>query len=191
MNKVKETRNIRELRAINDEEMIIEGYAAVYNELADLGWFKEIITQGAFDGADMSDCSLKYNHDSRFMSLARTRNNSLMLIPDDKGLKIKAKLIDTTNNRDIYTMIKEGMLDKMSFGFIVSEKEEEWNYETDTRTIKKFEKIFDVSIVEEPAYEGTSVYARNKEQLEKEKESYIKQKELNFEKEKLKLILSI
>ena len=183
---VKEIR-IAEMRALDSEEMIIEGYAAVFNQETDLGWCKEVIDPKAFEECDMKDCCLNYNH-GQGKAIARTRNGSLELIVDSVGLKMRAKLIDTTEGTDIYKSVKSGLLDKMSFAFTV--KEEQWDYETDTRRIMKIDKLFDVSIVDIPAYEGTSVFARSKEQYEKEKEQHEANK-LELEKEKLKLLLSL
>ncbi len=184
---IKEMR-ISELRALQEEkdEMIIEGYAAVFEEETDLGWCKEVISRDAFNDCNMSDCVLKYNHNDNCLILARTRNKSLELIIDSKGLKIRAKLIDTTQNRDIYKMIQAGLLDKMSFAFSV--RKQEWNYETDTRRITEIAQLFDVSVVDVPAYDGTEIYARSKEEYEKEKRKY---QELKKEKERLKLLLSL
>ena len=120
------------------------------------------------------------------MILARTRNKSLELTVDNKGLKIRAKLIDTTQNRDIYKMIQARLLDKMSFAFSVSRQEKD--YETNTRRILEISQLFDVSVVDMPAYETTEIYARNKEEYDKEKEKYKQEK---LEKEKLKLLLSL
>ena len=87
---------------------------------------------------------------------------------DDKGLKIRAKLLDTQDARDMYKRVQEGLIDKMSFAFTVSEQS--FNYDTEpvTRTILKFDKIFDVSVVDVPAYDGTSVNARSLDLLEGE-----------------------
>lgn len=180
---------ISELRALenNDEDkMIIEGYAAVFETEADLGWCKEIISRDAFNNCNMSDCVLKYNHNDSCLILARTRNKSLELTVDSKGLKIRAILIDTTQNRDIYKMIRAGLLDKMSFAFAV--KKQEWDYENDIRRITEISQLFDVSVVDVPAYDATEIYARGKENYTKEKEQYQKEK---LEREKLNLLLSL
>lgn len=179
---------ISELRALQEEndEMIIEGYAVVFETEADLGWCKEVISRDAFSNCNMSDCVLKYNHNDNCLILARTRNKSLELLVDSKGLKIRASLIDTTQNRDIYKMIKAGLLDKMSFAFSV--RKQEWDYENDTRRITDISQLFDVSVVDVPAYDTTEIYARNKEKYQEEKDKYIKEK---TEKEKLKLLLSL
>lgn len=174
---------VRTTESSDENEMIIEGYAVVFNQITDLGWCKEIIDRNAFNGADMKDCVLKYNHEDSVFILARTRNKSLELMIDDHGLKVRAKLIDTTNNRDIYKMIKEGLLDKMSFGFTVAERS--WDYETDTRTILRISKLYDVSVVDFPAYEQTEIYTRNKseDEYKVEKEKYFRRKRERLELE--------
>ncbi len=164
-----------ELREANeagdDGEMVIEGYAAVFDSetlIGDEEWgFYEKIDRKAFDGAKMKDVPLKYNHSDNVPILARTRNKSLELSVDDKGLFIRAKLIDTQDNRDMYKRIKEGLVDKMSFAFTVRKEGEEWEKgKIPHRTIKQFDRIFDVSVVDTPAYEDTSIYARSLEKSE-------------------------
>lgn len=185
---IKEIR-ISELRApenTDEDKMIIEGYAAVFETETDLGWCKEIISRDAFDNCNMSDCVLKYNHNDNCLILARTRNKSLQLTVDNKGLKIWAELIDTTQNRDVYKMVRARLLDKMSFAFSV--RKQEWNYENDVRRITEIAQLFDVSVVPVPAYDTTDIYARGKDDYTKEKEQYIKEK---IEREKLNLLLSL
>ena len=187
---VKEIRLVN-MRALDDEEgMIVEGYAAVFDTVTDLGWIKEVIDRHAFNNADMSDIVMKYNHENSVLPMARTRGGSLEFTIDEHGLRIRAKLPDTSVNRDIYTLIKEGVLSKMSFAFTV--RSEEYDYETDTRKILEFDKIFDVSVVDVPAYETTEIYARNKEEYEEEKRKYNEQKnKFTLEKEKVNLLLDL
>lgn len=189
---MKEKRLI-EIRALEDEGMIVEGYAAVFDSVTDLGWMKEVIDRKAFDNADMSDIVMKYNHEDSVLPMARTRGGSLQFDVDEHGLRIRANLPDTTVNKDIFTLIKEKVLSKMSFAFTV--KEEEYDYETDTRRILAFDKIFDVSVVDVPAYESTEIYARSKEEYQEEKRKYEEQKEqhrkLELEKKKALAILSL
>ena len=96
---------LREFQANNDE-MILEGYASVFDTPTVL-WeyegveYKEIIDRHAFDNADFSDCCLKYNHVDTVPILARVRGGSLTTEIDDYGLKFRAKLIDTTTNKEI------------------------------------------------------------------------------------------
>lgn len=175
-----------EMRAAEDMDMTVEGYAAVFDSVTDLGYMKEVIDRGAFDNADMSDIVMKYNHENSVLPMARTRGGSLQFNVDDHGLKIRAQLPNTTVNKDIYTLIKENVLSKMSFAFTV--KSEEYDYDTDTRRILAFDKVFDVSVVDVPAYESTEIYARNKEDYEEEKRKYEK---LKLEKKKALALLSL
>ena len=116
-------------RREDEGKMIIEGYAAVYDSetlIGDESWgFYERIEKGAFDGADMRDVPLKYNHSDGVPVLARTRNKSLTLTPDDKGLFVHAELLDTSDGVDMYKRIKAGLLDKMSFAFTIAEQGQE------------------------------------------------------------------
>ena len=189
---IKEVR-LAEMRTLDDTDMTIEGYAVVYDSITDLGWSKEVVDRNAFNNCDMSDVCMKYNHLDNVLIMARTRNHSLELINDEHGLKIRAKLIDTQNNKDIYKSIQAGLLDKMSFAFTVSS--EDIDYETNTRRITGIDKLFDVSVVDVPAYDSTEIYARNKEQFEEEKHKYEEQKEqhrkLELEKKKAIALLSL
>lgn len=162
---------------ISDEaetkEMIVEGYAAVFEKPAILYEFegvqyKEVISRNAFDGANMKDVPMKYNHSNHLMIMARTRNKTLQLIIDEKGLFIRASLANTTAGRDLYELIKRGDIDKMSFAFLV--KDDTYDSLTHTRRINKFERIVDVAAVDSPAYQETSISARGYFELEREKE---------------------
>ena len=160
---MKEIRKLdMQFRAENSEDgkMEIKGYAAVFNSPETYG-YTEVISDRAFDEADMSDVVLRYNHNDSFMVLARTRNHSLDLNVDEKGLFIDATLQDDiTDHKNIFNAIKSGLIDKQSFAFVVDE--DEYDYDTDTRTITKIGKVYDVSVVDQPFYNATDVsVARN------------------------------
>ena len=176
-----------------DGKMEIKGYAAVFNSPETYS-YTEVISNKAFDDADMSDVVLRYNHNDSFMVLARTRNHSLELNVDEKGLFIDAKLQDDiTDHKNIFNAIKSGLIDKQSFAFVVDE--DEYDYDTDTRTITKIGKVFDVSVVDQPFYNATDVsVARNqndeflerRETLRKEiEEQRAKEEKLNEVKKTL------
>ena len=154
-----------------DNKMEIKGYAVVFNSPETYG-YTEVISDKALDETDMSDVVLRYNHNDSFMVLARTRNKSLSLEKDEKGLMIDAILQDDiTDHRNIFNAIKSGLIDKQSFAFSV--EEDEYDYDTDTRTITKIGKLFDVSVVDQPFYNATDVSVargQNDELLEKRKE---------------------
>ena len=143
-----------------DKKMELKGYAVVFNSPETYG-YTEVINEHALDEADMSDVVLRYNHDESFMVLARTRNNSLKLSVDEKGLFMDATLQDNiTEHKNIYNAVDSGLIDKQSFAFTV--EEDEYDYETDTRTITKIGKLFDVSVVDQPFYNATDVSVASK-----------------------------
>lgn len=171
-----------------DEKMEIKGYAVVFNSPETYG-YTEIISEKALDNADMSDVVLRYNHNDSFMVLARTRNKSLKLEKDKKGLKIDAILQDDiTEHKNIFNAIKSGLIDKQSFAFTV--EEDEYDYESDTRTITKIGKLFDVSVVDQPFYNATdvSIASKNDDFLERRnalRKQHEEKKALQEAKEKL------
>lgn len=177
-----------DMQTSDDEKMIVEGYALKFESPATHDW-TEIIDRHALDNADLSDVCLKYNHSDTNYILARTRNHSLSLLIDDIGLKIRAELIDTTTNKDIYKMVQSGLLDKMSFAFTVTG--EDWNYDTDTRRITSIDKLYDVAIVDVPFYDSTEVFARSLDEYQEEKQKYIAGKELSLAKRKLQMKLNL
>lgn len=169
-----------------DNKMEIKGYAAVFNSPETYG-YTEVIADTAFDDADMSDVVLRYNHNDSFMVLARTRNKSLDLNVDEKGLYMDARLQeDITEHRNIFNAIKSGLIDKQSFAFVV--EADDYDYDTDTRTITKIGKVYDVSVVDQPFYNATDVSvarSENDEFMEKRNELR-KEHELKAELEKRK-----
>ena len=168
-----------------DGKMEVKGYAAVYDSPETYS-YTEQIARGAFDEADMSDVVLRYNHNDSFMVLARTRNKSLELSTDEKGLFMDATLQnDITEHLNIFNAIKSGLIDKKSFAFTVDE--DDYDYETDTRTIKRIGKVFDVSVVDQPFYNATDVsiardiknddFMKRREELRKQHEEEVKEEE--------------
>lgn len=188
-----------EVRLADDAEpdkMVVEGYAVRFDEPTVL-WeyegieYKEVIERGALDGADMSDVPFKYNHSNEVMIMARTRNKTLELRTENDGLFIRAELADTSTGRDLYTLIKRGDVDAMSFAFSV--EEDSYNRETHTRSISKIKKLYDVAAVDFPAYDTTSISARSFFELESEKEQMLedinrrKQQDIDALKLKIKI----
>lgn len=179
-NKVKElrlnTENL-EVRADDQDEnkMIIEGYPVVFDQEVFIeGWFGgwyEKIDRNAFANADISDVALKYNHNDNIFILARTRNDSLQLTFDDHGVFIHAELIDTQTNRDVYKMVKSGLLQEGSFAFTVNQHTEDIDGAGNVhRTITGIGKLFDVAICPNGAYgDLTEIYARSYDLLESKK----------------------
>jgi HK97 family phage prohead protease len=153
---------------IEDNKMIVEGYAVVFEQPQTYTFgddtYTETISRNALDGADMRRVVMRYNHNDTVFAMARVKNGSLMLTIDDFGLKIRAELIDTQSNRDLYRMIRDGLVDEMSFAFTVAQGGDVWEYSDDfstvKRTINRIETVYDVSAVDNGLYENTSIYAR-------------------------------
>ena len=148
-----------------EEKMVLEGYAIVFEEETLIGdeerGFKELISRNSLKNTNMKDVPMKYNHCDSVLILARTKNKSLTLSVDEKGLKVRAELINTNSNSDVYKMVKAGLLDKMSFAFTV--KKQSWDRSGDipVRRIEEIDRLYDVSVVDLPAYDGTSIYSRS------------------------------
>lgn len=169
---IKETRLANVQFEESEGKMTLEGYAIVFNQETLIGeeeyGFHEEIHRAALEDTIMRDVPMKYNHLDSYLIIARTKNKSLSLTVDHIGLKVKAELLDTQSNQDIYKMVRSGLLDKMSFAFSVAEQE--WNHEgkIPKRTITKIGRLYDVSVVDTPAYDSTSIYARSLESMEVE-----------------------
>lgn len=151
----------------NEEEKKVNGYATTFNEPYTLFEdediiYREQVDPSAFNETDMSDVIMQYDHAGRVF--ARTGNQTLSVVPDEKGLFIEADLGGTELGRELYEEIRGGYTNKMSFGFIVN-KDEELRTEAEDgrvdilRTITGISKLFDVSAVSIPANNGTSIGA--------------------------------
>ena len=149
-----------EMRAAGDD-MVVEGYAAVFNSTTNIGPFMERIAPGAFDDVMDDDVRLLVNHEG--MPLARTSNGTMTLKQDEKGLYYRAHLSDTQAGRDVYPMIKRGDLSQSSFAFTIKDESVD---EDGVRVIEKVARLIDVSPVTYPAYQAASVTARAEERKE-------------------------
>lgn len=143
-----------------EPQLTVSGYAAVVEQptvictIDGIDYF-EVIDKDAFVGCDMSNVPFKYNHSDDFLVLARTRNKTLSLTVDNKGLFIRAALAPVQAGKDLYGLIQRGDIDKMSFGFTVAQ--DSYDSQTRTRRILKIDKVWDVSAVDTPAYDGTHI----------------------------------
>lgn len=123
--------------------------------------FVEKISKGAFSKALQRATEIDFlvEHDNERI-LSSTRNNSLNLVEDDKGLFMSATISPTTWGKDYYTLIKDNIIKNFSFGFIALE--DEWQERNDgllERTVYDLD-LFEVSLVKNPAYTQSYVEAR-------------------------------
>lgn len=168
----KETRNF-EIRAVENSRTV-EGYALVFNSLSkNLGGFREEILPEAIDGViEQSDIMALLNHDNSRGILARSRfgKGSLTLEVDETGLKYRFEAPKTALGDELLEYLHRGDITSSSFAFSV--ETDSWDKQADgdyIRTIKKFNRLYDVSPVFEPAYAQTSVCARFDEIKEEER----------------------
>jgi HK97 family phage prohead protease len=150
-----------EARQSDDGVMRLSGYAAVFNDASVPLPFKERIAPGAFRKTltEAPDVRLLINHEG--LPLARTKNGTLTLTEDDRGLRFDAELADTQEARDIYTLVNRGDVDQMSFAFRVIRQN--WSKDRSERTLTEVSlSDGDVSVVTYPAYPTTTVEARQK-----------------------------
>lgn len=146
----------------------LEGYAAVFNSRSqDLGGFFEVMKPGCFDNVlkTKPDVRCLVNHDQSLI-VGRTKNGTLQLRADSTGLWYSCQLPDTSTGRDLYALIQRGDISQCSFSFKLEPGDDDWENEANTgnqlRTIKNVSHLYDVSAVTTPAYETTSVSARNR-----------------------------
>lgn len=151
-----------EIRA-DDNGVTVVGYAAVFNQPADIGgWFTEVIAPGAFrEAIGRDDVPFLIEHDG--LPLARTRSKTLTLTEDEHGLRIEAVL--DTSDPDVQRIVpkmKRGDLDKMSFAFTAEKQSWDETVDPPKRTVMQA-ALYDVSIVTTPSYEGTEIGMRSLE----------------------------
>jgi uncharacterized protein len=124
------------------------------------GSYTEIISRGALDNADLTDSRLLVNHDMTRIPLARTpKTMQFELSP--VGLQMTAELSNTEDGRTAYQAVKRGDLTGMSFAFTVPDGGDTYDPKTNTRTINQIAKVYEVSLVNFPAYQTASVEARS------------------------------
>ena len=148
-----------EARQAEDGTMRLAGYAAVFDDPSVPLPFVERIAPGAFRKtlSETPDVRLLINHEG--LPLARTKNGTLTLTEDSRGLYMDAEIADTTEGRDLYKLVERGDVDQMSFAFRVIRQK--WSEDRSTRTLIELSLADgDVSIVTYPAYPTTSVEAR-------------------------------
>ena len=156
------------------EERVVSGYASTFDEpytlySDDYVTFREVVDPKAFDNTDMSDVIMQYDHEGRV--IARTKNNTLTVTPDEQGLFIKADLNGTELGRELYEEIRGGYTDKMSFGFTIDRIERTRTDLEDGRIdvlnrILRVSKLYDVSAVSIPANDGTSISVETRSEID-------------------------
>ena len=195
-----------EVRAEENEEhgKILTGQPIVYDERTNLGWYDEIIDNGALAETDLRDVRFLVNHNTDMIPLARSRNNNAnstmqMEVIDGKGMSIRVDL-DTENNaeaKSLYSAVERGDISGMSFMFITDgDSWEDVDTDHPTRHVRSIKKVLEVSAVTFPAYEATSIQARGlSDALDSARESLdserAKRAEIERKKQKIRLLMEV
>lgn len=192
----KEFRPVVDMRALpvaEDQKMVIEGRAIVFNtptrlySVDGVDYFEKI-DRRALDNCEIKDCCLKYNHVNAAPILARMRGGSMTIEVRDDGVYFRAELFNTSFSRDCFELIRQGAL-QCSFAFIIAPEGAEYDRATHTRTVLAIERLLDISVVTLPAYEDTWVQeARSLFELEREEERLESEKRAADEQRRRALI---
>lgn len=154
-----ERREAIELRA--GEGRTLSGYAAVFDKPTRILGFTELVKPGAFKRslAAGADILLLADHDPTKV-LARTRNGSLTLREDSRGLFFETgELPNTSWASDTLELVRAGLAGGASFAFRVPRGGERW--QGNTRELVNV-NLREVSVIAaHPAYKATTVHARN------------------------------
>ena len=159
-----ETRHVTvddwEIREAGDG-MSFTGYAAVFNSASQPLPFVETIAPGAFSRTlgSRNNIRMLVNHNCD-KPLASTRSKTLRLSEDSSGLLVDADLpLDVSYARDLSVLLRNKIVDGMSFGFSVPRGGDDWNEDGSQRTLNQV-RLHEVSVVTFPAYESTSAQVR-------------------------------
>lgn len=194
-----------EVRAEQNEEHghFLTGRPIVFGQRTDLGWYDELIEQGALDTTDLKDVRFLVNHNTDMIPLARSRNNTenstMQMSVDADGMVIRVDL-DTENNADarsLYSAVSRGDVSGMSFMFSVDK--DSWDdveSEHPTRHIRSIKRVLEVSAVTFPAYSATSIQTRGlSEALDSAKESLESERarlaEIEKRKQKIRILMEM
>lgn len=195
-----------EVRAEENEEHghFLTGQPIVYDERTNMGWYDEIIDDGALTDTDLKDVRFLVNHNTDMIPLARSRNNNVnstmqMEIIEGRGMAIRVDL-DTDNNADaksLWSAVGRGDITGMSFMFTVDRDAwDDIDSEHPTRHIRSIFKVFEVSAVTFPAYSQTSIQQRGlSEALDSAKESLdsakAKAEEIRAHKQRIRILSEV
>lgn len=154
-------------REDGSSQKYISGYAVVFDQYSRSFYDEwiEIIDRNAFASTDMSDVVMVVDHSQEVGDvLARSRNGvgTLEIGVDERGVKFRFPVPDTTVGRDVVELIERGDISECSFAFWV--KADEWRYDVEIagkqlheRRILEVDRLADLSIVVRGAYPTTSV----------------------------------
>lgn len=137
------------------EERTIVGLAVPYGQLADIGGaYNERFAPGAIDSVE--DVKLFYGHEEPIGKVVEGRDT-------EDGFEIVARVSDTPRGNEVLTLMRDGVLNKFSVGFIPVESQRDGSTITRTKVSLK-----EVSVVPFPAFSGANITEVREEQPQAE-----------------------
>src|ERR1700735_1242118 len=177
-NKIERRFITAELRSVGDDAATIRGLAACHydgtkrTQSQNLGGpgrgFVERLMPGCFDRclSQNPDVRILFNHDPNLV-LGRTSAGTAKVWADATGLQFSCQLPDTRTGQELRESIKRGDVNQCSFGFITGDDQWDENGEDENgdrcmvRNLTRVAELLDCSPVTYPAYNATSVSARD------------------------------
>ena len=143
---------IRHFEARADvEERTITGLAVPYGQEANIGGaYQERFVSGAIDSVE--DVKLFYGHEEPIGKVITGRDT-------EDGYEIMARVSDTPKGNEVLTLMRDGVLNKFSVGFIPVEQDQDGSTITRTKVDLK-----EVSVVPFPAFAGANITEVREEQ---------------------------
>lgn len=162
-----------DIQVSEGDKLNVQGYVNMTGSVSEIltnpvdgKQFRETIMPKVFSNAieEASRVDFLYQHD-KMLVLASTSNQSLSLAEDSKGLFMRATISETSWGKDTYQLIRDGIIQGMSFGMIVTD--EEWTLCDDGLPLRIITAIqlFEISAVRNPAYRSSTIEARDIDQV--------------------------
>jgi hypothetical protein len=130
---------------------VLVGYASTFGEPYPVESVMETIHRSAFDRTlrESPDVFALMGHDQGRV-IARTKNGTLRLTTDARGLRAEISPVDTQESRDAFALVASNTIDAMSFGFRVRDQTFDRRDGAIHRVITDVD-LFEVSLVAFPA----------------------------------------
>lgn len=137
------------IKAVDPERNIIEGYASTFGGEPDA--YGDVIVQGAYtktikENGDRIKYLMNHNWDLIVGKVVEAKE-------DAHGLFIKAKISETENGKNLMTLVKDGVIDRMSIGYIPIK----WDFDESGICYLREIKLLEVSAVGIPANEHAEI----------------------------------
>lgn len=135
---------------LDAETREVTGIAVPYGQVADIGSYREAFAPGAIRSVE--DVKLFWQHSEPIGKIVEGRDT-------EAGFEIRAKISDTARGNEAYTLLKDGVINKFSVGFVPLEQTRDGDLVTRTNVDLK-----EVSLVSFPAFSGASISEVREEQ---------------------------